>query len=140
MMLSVHFLRQTEPLVLKPLHDALDPRIRLTAGLELPEPPDYHVLVAGRPKRQHLQASPRLHTLVIPWAGLPDETRALLLEFPGIAVHNLHHNAIPTAEMAIALLMSASKLIVPMDRALRANDWRPRYEPNPSLLLAARQS
>jgi phosphoglycerate dehydrogenase-like enzyme len=27
---------------------------------------------------------------------------------------------------------------VPMDRALRAHDWRPRYRPNPSILLAGR--
>jgi phosphoglycerate dehydrogenase-like enzyme len=47
----------------------------------------------------------------------------------------LHHNALPVAEHAIALLLAASKYLIPMDRALRADDWRPRYRPNPSILL-----
>jgi phosphoglycerate dehydrogenase-like enzyme len=42
------------------------------------------------------------------------------------------------AEHALALLLAAAKIIVPMDRALRAHDWRPRYEPNPSILLEGR--
>jgi phosphoglycerate dehydrogenase-like enzyme len=62
-------------------------------------------------------------------------TRELVAEFPHIAVHNLHHNALPVAEHAIALLLAASKFLMPMDRALREDDWRPRYRPNPSVLL-----
>ena len=58
-----------------------------------------------------------------------------MLEFPEVSVHNLHHNAAPTAETGLALLFSAAKFVIPYDNALRANDWRPRYEPNPSMLL-----
>jgi phosphoglycerate dehydrogenase-like enzyme len=61
-----------------------------------------------------------------------------MLEFPRIAVHNLHHNAAPTAEMALALLFAAAKFLLPFDRQLRQADWRPRYQPNPSLLLAGK--
>jgi phosphoglycerate dehydrogenase-like enzyme len=113
----------------------LDPGIRLTHGPHLPTPADYDILVAGRPRREHLTASPNLHTLVIPWAGLPDSTRELLHDFPGIAVHNLHYNAVPVAEMVVTLMLAAAKHVVPMDRALRAHDWTLRYQPNPSVLL-----
>jgi phosphoglycerate dehydrogenase-like enzyme len=61
-----------------------------------------------------------------------------MLEFPHISVHNLHHNAGPTAEMAFTLLLAASKFIIPMDRSLRVHDWTPRYEPNPSVQLAGK--
>jgi phosphoglycerate dehydrogenase-like enzyme len=120
------------------LRARLHPDVRLTAGLELPSPAEFRILVAGRPEREHLLASPYLEALVVPWAGIPDTTRELLREFPHIALHNLHHNALPVAEQAIALLLAAFKFVVPMDRALRANDWTPRYRPNPSLLLQGR--
>jgi phosphoglycerate dehydrogenase-like enzyme len=99
-------------------------------------PADYHILVAGRPQREHLIASPTLRALIIPWAGLPEVTRELMRDFPHIAVHNLHHNAAPVAEMAVTLMLAAAKLVVPTDRALRAHDWTPRYHrPNPTVLL-----
>jgi phosphoglycerate dehydrogenase-like enzyme len=107
----------------------------LTIGQELPEPATFEVLIAGRPSRQHLQASPNLRFLVIPFAGLPEVTHQILQGFPGLAVYNLHHNAALTAEMALALLLAASKFIIPCDQALRRNDWRPRYQPPPALSL-----
>jgi phosphoglycerate dehydrogenase-like enzyme len=73
--------------------------------------------------------------LVIPYAGLPDATRTLLQGFPHLAVHNLHHNAALTAEMALTLLLAAAKFIIPCDRALRQHDWRPRYYPPPAVSL-----
>lgn len=115
--------------------EALDPRVRVTYGPTLPKPPDYEILVAGRPSRRALRDAPRLHTLIIPWAGLPESTRALLGEFPALDVHNLHHNAVAAAEMAAALLLAAAKFLIPMDRALRQHDWRPRYDPNPAVRL-----
>jgi phosphoglycerate dehydrogenase-like enzyme len=133
--LHVHLLDAPEPAALAVLRGHLDGNVVLTCGRDLPPQPEYHVLAAGRPDRSHLTASPALHTLIIPFAGLPAATRTLLLDFPHIAVHNLHHNAALTAELALALLLSASKFIIPFDRALRAHDWSPRYRPNPSLLL-----
>jgi phosphoglycerate dehydrogenase-like enzyme len=59
----------------------------------------------------------------------------LMKDYPHIAVHNLHFNAELVAEMAVALLLSAAKFIVPCDRALRSNDWRLRYDPPPAMLL-----
>jgi phosphoglycerate dehydrogenase-like enzyme len=117
------------------LRRRLDASIHLTTGPELPVPPTYHILVAGRPHRHELAGSPNLQALIVPWAGIPESTAQLMREFPAVAVHNLHHNALPVAEHALALLLAAAKCLVPMDQALRRHDWRPRYEPNPSLLL-----
>jgi phosphoglycerate dehydrogenase-like enzyme len=139
MRMSVHLVQprsDTEGLQL--LRSQLHADIDLTAGPNPPDPADYQILVAGRPQREHIRASPNLQALVIPWAGLPEPTRRLMLDFPRIAVHNLHHNALPVAEHAIALLLAAMKLIVPMDRSLRNHDWSPRYQRKPSLLVSGK--
>jgi phosphoglycerate dehydrogenase-like enzyme len=140
MTLRVHLLDEPAAKDLRTLLSRLDSDISLSTGSEFP-PPDadgIDILVAGRPQREQLSASPSLSRLIIPWAGVPPATRQLLLDFPHIAVHNLHHNAAPTAELAIALLLAAAKFIVPFDRSLRENDWRLRYQPNPSMLLAGK--
>ena len=124
--MRVHILHPPTPESLTVLQENLDPGIELTFGEHIPDPADYQILVGGRPPREFMAASANLQALVIPWAGLPVSTRALMLEFPQITVHNLHHNAAPTAETALALLFAAAKLILPHDKALRAHDWRPR--------------
>ena len=135
MSLSIHILHSYPHDALAHLRAQLDPGVHFTFGQDLPTPADYHILVAGRPQRGQLTASPRLRALIIPWAGLPVATAELLRDFPHVSVHNLHHNAVPTAEMAFTLLLAAAKWIVPMDRSLRAHDWTPRYRPNPALVL-----
>jgi phosphoglycerate dehydrogenase-like enzyme len=75
---------------------------------------------------------------MIPFTGVPESARELLIGFPGIAVHNCGFPAAPTAEMAMTLLLAAAKFIVPIDRAFRAHDWTPRHQPNPALLLEGR--
>ncbi len=107
-------------------------------GPKLHDPAAFEVLVAGRPTREQITASPRLRTLIVPFAGVPDATRDLLAEFPDVAVHNLHHNAAPTAETAVALLLAAAKSLIPADRALRAHDWSPRYEMGRSVELSGK--
>lgn len=136
--LQVHLVDPLTPEFAAFFQAQLDPDIALTWGPTPPEPAQYAILVAGRPSRVLLSASPCLRTLIIPWAGLPETTRALLADFPQLTVHNLHHNAAAAAEMALALLLAAAKALVPFDRALRANDWRPRYRSNPAILLAGR--
>lgn len=135
--LHVHFdrpLTDDESGHLKP---ALSPGIVVTEGGDPPVGAD--ILISGRPTRAQLAAAPGLRAVVIPWAGLPDEARNLMRDFPGITVHNLHHNAAPVAELAVALLLAASKFVLRYDRALRANDWRIRYERStPTVLLEGR--
>jgi phosphoglycerate dehydrogenase-like enzyme len=113
----------------------LDSQIELISGEDIPQPAEYDVLVAGRPNEEMLTASPNLHTLVIPWAGLPDVTRERLSGYPEISVHNLHHNAITTAESALMLMLTAAKGIIPIDRVFREHDWRPRYTANQAVYL-----
>lgn len=133
--MKVHILRTPTSAELEVLQVNLDPGIELTIGEELPDPAEYLILVDGMPKREFVEASPHLKSLVIPWAGLPDPTRELMREFPEITVHNLHHNAAPTAETALALLFAAAKFVLPYDREMRTHNWAPRYEKTKSMLL-----
>ena len=89
------------------LDEELDPSIDFIMAEEMPNPADYDILVAGRPTEEQLTASPNLHTVVIPWAGVVEETLKLMHEYPHIAVHNLHHNASTTAESAEPYALSA---------------------------------
>jgi len=133
MTLNVHMLEDFDDATLTALKAQLDPRLHLTSGSAVV--PDTHILVGGRPAREQLAACPDLRAVIVPWAGVPENTRELLRDFPRIMLHNLHHNAAATAEMALALLLSAAKFIVPIDQRLRANDWSPRYAPSRSIGL-----
>lgn len=121
------------------LRQGLDPRVDLRTG-DLPDPPDHTWIIAGGPTKEQLDASPRLRGVIVPWAGIPKRTRELLLGRPEISVHNLHHNASATAEMALSLLLAAAKRIVPADRALRAGDWSARFENNGAMSLEGRRA
>lgn len=138
MPLAVHFVDPLAEADLADLHTLLDDDMTITGGRELPEAPNYEVLVSGRPPHTMLEASPNLRMLVIPFAGMPTSTRDLMRDFPHIAVHNLHHNAVPTAEMALALLMAAARQLMPADRELRRHNWTPRYNKMPQVLLSGK--
>jgi phosphoglycerate dehydrogenase-like enzyme len=139
--MHVHFSHPLSAEERRLLEDALDPGIAVTMGPELPDPATYDTLVAGRPSREELAAGKALRRLIIPWAGLPAETRALLPDFPHLDVHNLHHNAAPVAELAMMLLLAAAKFTLRYDAALRAGDWRIRYDrPGPAVLLDGKRA
>ncbi len=135
MTLKVHYFTEPQADALETLLSKLGTGIQLTTGVEIPPRPAYQVLINGTPKRAHLDASPDLNTLIIPYAGVPAATRDLLPDYPQLEVYNLHHNAAPTGEMAIALLMAAAKFLLPFDRTFREHDWRPSYQPDPGTLL-----
>lgn len=97
--------------------------------------PDTAILITGYATPEQIASCPRLRALIIPFAGVPPRTRELMLQHPAIAVHNLHHNAPETAEVALALLLAAAKNVVPMDQSLRRNDWSPRYDPDQAIRL-----
>lgn len=134
MTLAVHFSYTPSDAAQAQLHAALDAGITVTYGA-LPDDPAYQILVAGRPSEDLLTASDALEVLLIPFAGLPAITRETLREYPQIAIHNLHHNAPPTAEMALALLLAVARRLIPSDREFRQHDWTPRYAPYPSVML-----
>lgn len=133
-MLHAHIGYEPRPDALEHLRGKLSDDIQLTVN-HWPDPATHTILIAGRPSREQIENSPNLQTLLIPFAGLPAVTRIMMRDYPQIAVHNLHHNAIPTAEMALALLMAAARRLVPSDQRFRQQDWTPRYEPYPSRLL-----
>jgi phosphoglycerate dehydrogenase-like enzyme len=134
MTLTVHILELPHGHSVEELQPLLSPDIRLSAGPAVPV--DCAILVAGQLTLEQLRASSSLRALIVPWAGVPEPTRKLLLDFPHIAVHNIHHNALPVAEMAITLMLAAARFIVPADRTFRANDWSPRFKrPDPAVLF-----
>lgn len=99
-------------------------------------PTETEILIAGLPSHDDLSASKRLRLLIVPWASVPQSTRQTLVDFPQLEIHNLHHNAAATAELAMALLLATAKHIVPVDRALREKDWRACLDPGMNRLLS----
>ena len=132
--MRVHFLHAPDPQVLDVLESLLNPQVELSFG-ELADRSDIDILIAGRPARDDIEACLSLRALIIPFAGLPPQTRTLMHDFPQVAVYNLPHNAGATAETALALLFGAAKFLVPYDREFRRHDWSRRYGPSNSLLL-----
>jgi len=120
------------------LKQNLEPNISISSGGIGDIPHETSILVTGHSTVEMLSVLPYLKSLIIPWAGVAPETLDLLRGFPHISIHNLHHNALPVAEYALALLLSAANTIVPVDRALRANDWRPRYTHTSSTLISGK--
>ncbi len=110
---------------------------RLPTGIRLARVRDdsCEVLIEGRPTAEMLDACPNLRAVIVPFAGVPQATLELVRRRNGITIHNLHHNAPETAELAVALLLAAAKRVVPMDAALRKGDWRPRYQPDGTVSL-----
>jgi phosphoglycerate dehydrogenase-like enzyme len=135
MRLSVHWLQPRSEALLSRLLDQLDPGIDLTYGACLPTATAFQILIASRPSLHHLAASPELRALIIPGAGLTEDIRVLMRDFPGVSVHNMHHNAAAVAEMTIALMLAAAKFIVPIDRTFRQHDWELPFSPDPSLMM-----
>ncbi|MEL6307059.1 MAG: NAD(P)-dependent oxidoreductase [Chloroflexota bacterium] len=118
----------------------LNSDIMLTYGTEIPDEPQYNILVSGRPPIELLEASPHIEAILIPFAGLPTVTRDRMTDYPDIAIHNVHYNAPPTAEMALALLMATARRLIPSDRDFRQHDWTPRYQPYPSVILRGKRA
>ena len=139
--MQVHLTYQPEGKALEVLREHVNDLIDFSFGPVIPSHRKIEVLVGGRPERQMLEEHrDHLQALIIPWAGVPTNTRDLLGEYPRITVHNLHHNAVATAELAVSLLLAAAKQIIPYDRALRDHDWRMRYQSDRTLLLHDRKA
>jgi phosphoglycerate dehydrogenase-like enzyme len=90
---------------------------------------DAEVLVDGRASDEILEKMPSLRHVVVPWAGLPKKLGEVLADYPQITAHNLHHNAVSTAEMALTLMMACAKRLVECDGDLRRGHWATRMEP-----------
>jgi len=120
------------------LKEKLPDSIQISWGKELPAQPDYQILVWGRPEENWLAKAADLKYLIVPYAGISVQTLALQKKYPHLHLHNLHHNALPTAEMAFSLLLTAAKNIVPAHNKLQKGDWTPRYAGLANRLIAGR--
>lgn len=114
------------------------PGVNLVTG-DMPSNPSFDVLVAGRPTEEELCSSERLRCVIVPFAGIPPATLEKLRVHSQLELYNLHHNAEQTAELALSLMLAVGKKLLPMDRALRENDWRPRYAKNNALMFSGRK-
>ncbi len=138
--MHVHLVHQPAGKPLKTLEESLISSIQLTYGEDHPCPAEIDVLVSGRPSPTFLEECQNLQALIIPFAGIPEETRELMQTYPQVGVFNLHHNAGATAELGVALILAAAKRILSFDQKLRSHDWRPRYQPDHTVILAGRQA
>ncbi|UCE66114.1 MAG: hypothetical protein JSU85_14895 [Candidatus Zixiibacteriota bacterium] len=127
MPLNVHLHHEHNQAFIVNLKSLLDDDINLTWGDSLPDPANCHILVSGVPDKEIMETCANLKYLIIPWAGLPRATRKLMLDYPHVAVHNIHHNALPAAEMAFLLMLAVAKNIISIDAAFRKHDWSTRY-------------
>lgn len=133
--LHAHILHPPKEGELQHLLSILDSDVVVTTGIESLAP-DTDVLVHGRPSPEQLAVCSQLKALIIPYAGVPAETRdRLLVTHPALPVYNLHHNAVSASELALALLFAAAKTVIPVDRTFRTHDWRSRYDGAPTMLL-----
>ena len=75
-------------------------------------------------------ASRSLRAVVLPYAGVPPKAVELLaapeLASIPVCLYNVHHNAAPTAELAVGLMLAASRRLCAADAALRRGDWQMR--------------
>lgn len=134
-MLKVYFYPTPTPPHLDILQAHLHDGIDVIYSEEIPNPPDYDVLIKAFPTQADLEASPNLRHVIVPYAGPVAEVQDLLRQHPHLSLHNLPYNTAPTAEMGLALMFAAAKFIIPADRKLRQNDWTIRYSDRPQLVL-----
>ena len=84
---------------------------RFTYDQEVPE--DTEVLI-GQLTVLEKKELPNLKLVIIPHAGvnLPESTAKILTHgYPELPILTLHHNAVPTAETGVGLLLSAAKQV-----------------------------
>jgi len=122
------------------LMSKLDKSISISFGPDLPKREKVEGLVAGRPTQNQLEKLESLRFLIVPWAGIPSETISLLVNNPKVQLYNLHHNAAPAAELALALLLAAAKRVIRFDQELRRNDWSLRYQESETVLLEGKRA
>lgn len=134
----VHVVRSPKPREIALLQRLVGATVDVHCGPKFHDPAAFEILVAGRPTREQLEASSKLRAVIVPFAGVPADTLSLMADFPALALHNLHHNAAPTAETAVGLLLAAAKSLVPIDRTFRGHDWSPRYAMGRSVQLAGK--
>lgn len=117
----------------------LDPDMQVEFANKIPTDASYHALVSAKVTRDHLLASPNLERLIVPYSGPSPNLVRLLADFPHISLHQLPYDTPAIAEVALALMLSTSKFVIPADQQLRKGDWSLRYSEQPQMLLKGRR-
>eukprot|EP01090_Pellita_catalonica_P004069 TRINITY_DN13914_c0_g1_i1.p2 TRINITY_DN13914_c0_g1~~TRINITY_DN13914_c0_g1_i1.p2 ORF type:complete len:145 (-),score=17.09 TRINITY_DN13914_c0_g1_i1:583-1017(-) len=92
------------------------------------------ILVKGNQfDKKILAAHPEIQRIIIPWAGIIAESAAVLMQFPNIKIHSIHHNAHATSEHAIALMLAAGKHSVLYHKELADGKWIVKFRQPPKL-------
>ena len=91
------------------------------------------VLITRIPTAEELDSLPCLAHLIVPFAGPTEKAKALIKARPTLSLHNTHFNAASTAELAVTLLLAATKQISQRDAGLREEAkqnrmWTPGWE------------
>jgi phosphoglycerate dehydrogenase-like enzyme len=132
MSLNVYFPTLPMPNTLDELRPLVPAAVQLFAGPDDEQPLDTDVIVSGTVTDEQLARSPHVRAVIVPFAGVPFATQTLLRQHPGVTLHNLHFNSISTAEMALALLLAASKHVAELDHRIRQGNWQWNDETHPT--------
>ena len=122
-----HFLSNETLALVRP---KLDDNIVITMDPVENDQVDFDVMIDGSPKPEELEKYTQLRHIIMPWAGVSVNLREKIAAYPHISLHNSHHNAVTTGEMAIALMMAAARSIPPVDALMHNCDWTPRENSN----------
>ena len=71
--------------------------------------------------------SKSLTTVVVPWVGVPEPIKKVFADFPHLAIHNIHHNSVPVAEMTLSLMLSCAKNSTQLHQAMLSGKWLPGF-------------
>lgn len=96
------------------------------------------VLVGYRLPKAVLDAAPKLKAFLTGAAGVDKSVVENLAGRPGVQAGNSHANSLDVAEHALALAMSAGKLVPQGDRELRTGGWSLRYDDVEGVLLTGK--
>ena len=132
--LAAHISQETPEHFLAPLREGLkDTKVILSEGSDFPSD-GVDILVTkariGTFESDLANCGDSLRIVYVPYAGPPAVFQQHIRDkYPKVRLINSHHNAAPTSEYALALLLAASKLLVKADGIFRRNDWSPRGLP-----------
>jgi len=96
------------------------------------------IIVGYKIPKGILGAAPNLRAFLTGAAGVHHSVAETLRGHPSIQAANSHANALDVAEHAVALALSAAKLIVRGDREMRRGDWSLRYDDVPGALVTGK--
>jgi phosphoglycerate dehydrogenase-like enzyme len=138
--MRIHFEREPKPDYKNLFESLLSKSFQVTYGSEIISPESVDYLISHKLTKTLLESCIVLKAVIIPFVGAPELFQEMLAPYPHVHVHNIHHNTIAVAENTAALLLAAAKHLIPGDRAMRSNDWSPRYSSNLSVQLSGKNA